>query len=146
MIPERLLAFLKRHGLAVQATVFPDGRPQAAVVGFVVTDHFEFVFDTALDSRKLRNLRRDPRVALVVGWDEEQTVQVEGIADEPVAGDLERVQEVYFDRFPEGRDRAIDGDVTWVRVVPVWVRYSDFRGNEPLIVEYVMGDLGASSG
>lgn len=136
MTPEQLLEWLKLRELAVQASVFPDGRPQAAVVGFVVTDRFEFVFDTEVASRKMGNLRRDPKAALVIGWDEEQTVQVEGVADEPKETDLDRIKQVYFARFPEGQTRARQGGVTWVRVVPAWIRYSDFRGSQPAIVEY----------
>ncbi|HEX7450933.1 MAG TPA: pyridoxamine 5'-phosphate oxidase family protein, partial [Polyangiaceae bacterium] len=59
------------------------GAPQAAVVGYAVSDDLELVFDTLGSTRKAHNLRRDSRVALVVGWDDDQTVQIEGIADEP---------------------------------------------------------------
>ena len=34
-----------------------------------------------LTSRKFANLRADPRVALLIGWEAEQTVQYEGIAE-----------------------------------------------------------------
>jgi pyridoxine/pyridoxamine 5'-phosphate oxidase len=53
----------------VQASVSPTGAPQAAVVGFAVTDALEIIFDTVATSRKYRNLRADPRVALVIGWE-----------------------------------------------------------------------------
>jgi general stress protein 26 len=62
--------------------------PQAAVVGFIVTDDFEIFFDTVDTSRKVPNLRRNPRVAFVVGGTmsgDERTVQYEGVADEPAA-------------------------------------------------------------
>ena len=89
MTRQDLLAFLKRHKLAVQASVSASGMPQAAVVGIVVSDAFEVFFDTLDSSRKCQNLRRDPEVALVVGWDldEGRTLQLEGTADEP-AGEL----------------------------------------------------------
>jgi hypothetical protein len=41
--------------------VSPTG-PQAAVVGFAVSEHLEIVFDTLDTTRKLRNLRVDPRI------------------------------------------------------------------------------------
>src|SRR4051812_21687538 len=47
-----LLAVLRRYKLAVQASVHPDGRPQAAVVGYAVTEALEIVFDTVTTSRK----------------------------------------------------------------------------------------------
>jgi PPOX class probable F420-dependent enzyme len=122
-----LIAFLRRHRLCVQASVSPAGAPQASVVGFGVSDDLEVVFDTLETSRKVPNLRRDPRIALVVGWDEEQTVQIEGIADEPKGRELERLKAVYFEAYPDGPERQAWAGITYVRVRPTWVRYSDFR-------------------
>jgi hypothetical protein len=70
----------------VQTSVSPLSGPQAAVVGIVVSDHFEVFFDTVESSRKAANLRRNPKVALVVGGlsvGDERTVHYEGVADEP---------------------------------------------------------------
>jgi hypothetical protein len=36
---------------------------------------------------------------------DERTVQLEGITDEPTGPDLDRLKELYFARFPDGRDR-----------------------------------------
>jgi len=68
---DALVRVLRRYRLAVQATVAPDGAPQAAVVGFAVSDELEIVFDTLDTARKYHNLRADPRIALVIGWDDE---------------------------------------------------------------------------
>ncbi len=122
-----IIAFLRRHRLCVQASVSPSGAPQAAVVGFAVTDDFEIVFDTIGTTRKMTNLRRDPRATIVVGWDDEQSVQIEGFADEPKGAELERIKSVYFGVYPDGVGRQAWSDITWVRVKPRWVRYSDFR-------------------
>jgi hypothetical protein len=51
-----LLAFLRQHRVAVQASVSDAGGAQAAVVGIAVTDRFEIVFDTLSSSRKAQNL------------------------------------------------------------------------------------------
>jgi len=64
---DQLLRFLRSHRLAVQASVSPELRAQAAVVGFAVSDRFEIVFDTVESTRKARNLRSNQHVALVVG-------------------------------------------------------------------------------
>jgi pyridoxine/pyridoxamine 5'-phosphate oxidase len=122
-----LLAFLRRHRLCVQASVSDVGAPQAAVVGYGVSDDLEIVFDTLGTTRKMVNLRRDPRIALVVGWDEEQTVQIEGVADEPIGVELDRLKQVYFAAYPDGPEREAWKDITYVRVKPTWARYSDFR-------------------
>lgn len=123
----QLLAFIRRYRYAVQATVGAAGAPQAAVIGVAVSDELELVFDTLGTSRKARNIRRDPRIALVIGWDDEQTVQVEGVADEPSGAELARLKRVYFDAFPDGPEREQWPDITYVRVRVSWARYSDFR-------------------
>lgn len=136
-----LVQFLRGHKLAVQATVAKGGAPQAAVVGIGVGDACEIVFDTLESTRKFENLRADPRIALVVGWDAEKTAQIEGVADFPRGAELERIRNVYFAAHPDGRDRLAWPGITHVRVRPTWVRYSDFTRDPPLIVELSAADL-----
>ena len=132
---EQLVEFIRDHRLAVESSLAPSGAPQAAVVGIAVSDRLELVFDTVTSSRKYQNLVRDPRVALVVGWDREITAQIEGTADFPEADELERVREVYFARHPDGRSRLTWPGITHVRVRPTWIRYSDFNQTPAYIVE-----------
>jgi pyridoxine/pyridoxamine 5'-phosphate oxidase len=122
-----LLAFLRRHRLCVQSSVSATGAPQSAVVGFAASDDLEVFFDTLGTTRKMTNLRRDPRIAIVVGWDDEQTVQFEGLADEPAGPELARLKKIYFQAWPECVAHEAWKDITWVRVRPTWARYSDFR-------------------
>ena len=139
MTTGELLSFMRAHPLAVQASVAVDGAPQAAVVGIVVSDDFEVLFDTAEETRKVANLRRDPRLALVIGGTtigDERSVQYEGIADEPAGAELERLKGVYFDSFPDGRERESWAGITYIRVRPSWIRYSDFTQLPPSIVEF----------
>lgn len=135
-----LVAFLRRYKLAVQATVSADGAPQAAVVGIAVTDDLEIIFDTVETTRKYANLMSNPRIALVIGWDDEATAQIEGIADMPLGAELERVRAAYFAVYPDGRDRLAWPGITHVRVRPTWVRYSDFTASPPRIVELRFGE------
>jgi general stress protein 26 len=137
-----LVTFLRRYKLAVQASVSADGAPQAAVVGFAVSDSLEIVFDTVATTRKHQNLRADPRVALVIGWDDGITAQIEGLADFPTGDELDRIRECYFVPYPDGRDRLKWPGITHVRVRPTWVRYSDFTREPPQIVELTAAQLG----
>jgi general stress protein 26 len=130
-----LLTFLRRHRLAVQASVSPDARPQAAVVGIAITDGLELFFDTLADTRKMANLHQNPHVAFVIGWDEEQTVQYEGVVDLPSGAELDALKAIYFTVFPDGPERQSWPGITYVRVRPRWIRYSDFRAAPPLIHE-----------
>jgi hypothetical protein len=58
MTASDILAFVRTHSLAVQASVSMLGTPQAAVVGFIATDDFEMFFDTADSTRKVQNPSR----------------------------------------------------------------------------------------
>ena len=130
-----LYAFMAAHRWAVEATVAASGAPQAAVIGFAATERLELIFDTLKTSRKYRNFLTLPKIALVIGWDDAQTLQIEGMADEPKGPDLERLKARYFEVFPDGRERAAWKDIAYIRVVPSWFRYSDFRGEPPKIIE-----------
>jgi Pyridoxamine 5'-phosphate oxidase len=130
-----ILAFCRRQRYGVVASTASDGRPQAAVVGVAFSERGEVVFDTLGSARKARNLRRDPRAALVM-WEGERTVQLEGEVDEPSGAERERLFAVYFAAFPDGRARLQWPGITHFRITPFWVRYSDFDARpEPLIVE-----------
>jgi hypothetical protein len=56
-------------------------------------------------------------------------VQYEGIADEPAGADLQRLKDLYFEAFPEGRGRQGWPGITYIRARPIWLRYSDFISN-----------------
>jgi hypothetical protein len=139
-IPE-LLQYLRGQRYAVVASAAAGGAPQAAVVGIAVSDRLELVFDTLGDTRKAANLRRDGRAALVVGWDDEQTAQIDGVADEPAGAERERLLQVYFAAFPDGRDRLAWPGITHFRVRPTWIRYSDFRRPPPVIATWTEADI-----
>ena len=139
MTTAELLNFMREHPLAVEASVSAAQGAQAAVVGIVVTDDFEVFFDTAATSRKVDNLRRNPRIALVIGGTtvgDERTVQYEGIADEPGGAELERLKELYCDVFPAGRERQSWPGITYIRTTPTWARYTDFNQDPPATVEF----------
>jgi hypothetical protein len=131
-----LIRFLQRQRYGVVASLAADGAPQSAVVGIATGEAGEIVFDTLGISRKAKNLRRDARASVVV-WEGERTVQIEGLADEPSGAERDRVREIYFAAFPNGRDRLTWPHITHFRIVPRWVRSWDFGavGGEPLVVE-----------
>ncbi len=137
MTPASLLPFLRAHRLAVVSTV-RDGAPQAAVVGIAVMDNLDIVFDTSNTSRKYANLVADPRVALVIGWDHEQTAQIEGTADIPSGTELDACKQAYFEVWPDGREREKWPDIAYVRVRPRWLRFSDFGRAPPRIEELTL--------
>jgi general stress protein 26 len=139
-----LLQYIRENSLGVQASVSAVAAPQAAVVGFIVTDRFELFFDTVDTTRKVQNLRRNPRIAFVIGGltnGDERTVQYEGVADEPTGSELRRLKAEYFEVFKDGPERQSWAGITYVRVRPRWIRYSDFNQSPPLIAEFTAEQL-----
>jgi general stress protein 26 len=125
--------YLSKQRLAVISSVSESGSPESALIGVGVTPGLEIVFDTLDSSRKYKNIIQNPIVSLVIGWDNEISVQYEGIATLLTDAD-EYYREVYYDAYPDGRDRAS----TWrglvqFKVSPKWIRYSNF--NEPVLIE-----------
>lgn len=138
---DELREYLRKSKVMVVSSVARDGAPQSAVVGYAVSDTLELVFDTLSSTRKHANLRGDPRVALAV-WAGETTAQLEGVADFPDGDELERLRQVYFVPYPDGRDRLAWPGITHVRVRLTWARLSDYTTDPPRIVELGGAALG----
>jgi general stress protein 26 len=135
----QVVRFMQSCTLAVQSSVSPTGSPQSAVVGIVVTNDAQIFFDTLEQTRKVENLRRNPRIAFVIGGTvdgDERTVQYEGIADEPRGSVLESLKDLYFRRFPDGRQRSTWPGLIYIRAVPTWIRFSDFNRSPSEILEF----------
>ena len=120
-----LTTYVRAHPDAVVATLGPEGEPHAAYLPMVATAIGELVFDARDDSRKVANIRRDPRVAVVLGGPDGTTVQLQGTADEPAGDDLTRCAEAYRAAHP---DSSIGSPgIVVVRVTPDWTRFGDYR-------------------
>jgi len=134
MQAEELLRFIREHRLAVEASVSASSAAQAAVVGFAISNEFEIIFDTLDSTRKVPNIRHNPKVAFAIGGltpGDERTAQYEGFADEPTGA--ERLTEIYYRVYRDGRARRSWPGLIYVRVRPTWIRYSDFNVDPPQI-------------
>jgi general stress protein 26 len=126
--------FIRQHQLAVISTIGSDGKPESALVGIAVSGNLDIIFDTLKTSRKYHNILHNPRIAIVVGWDNETTVQYEGIAEVLGNDDAsDNYRKTYYTAWPDGRERA----ETWpglvhIKVSPKWIRYNNF--NEPVVI------------
>lgn len=124
---DEVFQFMNRESLAVLATVAENGQPKAALMGFAVTPELEIIFDTVKSSRKYPNLKKNPRVAWVVGCTTEITVQYEGVAEELDGKPLAKYKRPYFAKFPDGPARENWPGITYFLVRPEWVRYCDYN-------------------
>jgi len=137
MDKQLLFQFLDTCRLGVLSSLGLMGAPQSALVGIAVTPELEIIFDTVEKSRKFANIARDPRVAFVICWQGEITVQYEGVAWRISSTALSPYHEIYYRKFTDGPSRLKWEGITYYVVTPKWIRYSDYHQTPPEIVEFV---------
>ncbi|GAA4250207.1 PPOX class F420-dependent oxidoreductase [Dactylosporangium darangshiense] len=69
-LPEGLLELLERPSLCYLTTLMPDGSPQITQT-WVDTDGKHILINTVRGHQKVRNIERDPRVAVAIGDSDE---------------------------------------------------------------------------
>lgn len=138
-------AFIRRQRYGVVSSTAANGRPQSALVGIASTSRLEIIFDTVKSSRKYSNLIQRPACSLVIGCSGEQTLQLEGIAEEAQGGSLKQLLEVYFAEWPECREHMSWPGIAYFVVHPEWIRYSDYDQKPPLIQEFAKEALSHDS-
>jgi PPOX class probable F420-dependent enzyme len=81
---EEIAGFISDHGSAVLTTLRADGRPVPLPVWYVAFDGALY-FQTPLRSRKVGNIERDPRVAVLLDdgerWEHLRGVLIQGTAE-----------------------------------------------------------------
>jgi general stress protein 26 len=132
---DEVFQFMSRESLAVLATSGENAQPAAALMGFAVTPELEIIFDTVRTSRKYPNLKKNPRMAFVIGCTSEVTVQYEGVAEELRGEELAKYKRLCFAKFPGGTVRESWPGITYFVVRPKWVRLCDYNPTSRRIEE-----------
>lgn len=119
-----VLDFIRQHSLGVIATTSGND-PEAAVLAFSENSELEIIFGTLSSYRKYRNLQENPKVAFVLGWDEEKaiSVQYEGIAAEMPPHELEECIAIHTKKNPASAKYAHRPEQKFFKVKPIWIRY-----------------------
>lgn len=124
-------AFLHRYihhrMIGVLATLSSKGIPEAAVMEFGDTKDFELIFNTLKASRKYKNLKKNPRVAFVIGWEKGTTVQYEGVAKELFSTELAKYKKIMFAKSSGFSKWEKLPEMTYFKVTPMWIRYSSME-------------------
>ena len=136
MTLEEVFDIAKSKRYLVVSTIDESGAPESALMGFALTQAKEFVFDTLSTSRKAVNLSRNSAAALVIGWDDSISLQIEGVARRPVGADLASAKDAYFRAWPDGRARENWPNIAYVVVQPKWIRYSNYAAGPPVVEEF----------
>jgi len=122
--PKMVADFLKSQYYAVVASTW-NGSAQAATVAFTERNNDELIFATNNYSRKYRNLKADPHVAVVIGWDEKVTVQSEGSAFELSGSEQVEAQQAHLKKHPTSAKYATLESQRFFKIKLVWIRYTD---------------------
>ena len=134
MTKQDILDFIKSHRLAVVSTASKDGKPEAAIVEFGELDDLTIIIDTLTTSRKYKNLQTNKNVAIVIGWDNDITVQIDATANELSGDDLSVAKEAYFAKNSRAKKWETRPDIAYFAFKPKWIRYSNV-GTEPWEIE-----------
>ncbi|MDI3407384.1 PPOX class F420-dependent oxidoreductase [Streptomyces cavernicola] len=123
-LSDELKALLDSPVFITVATIQPDGSPQVSPV-WVKRDGHDVLFSTTIDRRKEKNLRRDPRVSIVVQpFDAPYSyAEIRGSATVTSEGGQELIDELslkYTGKpYAEFNPHAVrDGERVVVRVTP----------------------------
>lgn len=130
-----ILNFIKKNKLAVLSTVNVKNTSQSAVLEFGETDDLEIIFDTFSSARKYSNIKQNNNVSLVIGWDENITVQYEGLAKELTGDESMKYKEIYWKKNPEAKRWANKEGIVYFKVKPKWIRYSNLNKHPWEILE-----------
>ena len=121
----KILEFIKSKKIGILATISPKGKPEAAVVEYVATDKLEIIFNTFSTYRKYKNLKHNPNVAFVIGWDE-ISVQYQGHAIE-AKGNLEDLcKKIHSAKIKHKTKFSAMPTIRYFKIKPRWIRYIDY--------------------
>ncbi len=116
--------FIRGQALAVVSSIW-EGKPQSAVVAFSQKGDFELIFGTSNTSRKYRNLMADPNTSVVIGWDDDKTVQYEGIATEVSKEETAEYRDIHLTKNPDSATYSLLETQRYFKITPRWIRYTD---------------------
>lgn len=108
---------------------FGEEFPESAVVEYV-SENDILVFDTDRGSRKYKNILKNPRVSVTIGWDndnEEETLQMHGICTEITGDELVHLKSVYFAKIPSAQKWENEPGTVYLKIEPVWARHTDLK-------------------
>jgi general stress protein 26 len=130
-LKSKICEYLANHYYLNLATISPEGRPMAHTMAYVSENEIVYLA-TNKNTRKVRNILKNPHVAFTVDeddpdWFDMQALQVEGrasIVDDET--ELREVGEIMAAKFPVIADLPPDPDAVMIKIEPEVVYYLDY--------------------
>lgn len=133
----KALDFLNQNRLASIATVSLGGEPRASTLYYIIDDDFTFYFLTTSDSKKVANLRENPRLAFSVSHDFEPATMQGGGKVEFIEKDLGSFIMRFSDKLATDKARQwpilVLPHVSYivVKLKPEWLTWLTMDMNHP---------------
>lgn len=118
---ESELRFIERNELCRLATVDSDGAPHLVPVCYIFRDGFFYIVSD-LETAKVKNIRHDKRVAVLVDqYQPNRAVLIRGEAELLTHGEeFKRISADFYKKFAWARrDPWDEGEVALIRVKPI---------------------------
>jgi uncharacterized protein YhbP (UPF0306 family) len=132
-IKKEVVSYLSRHMYANLATISAGNpqQPHASSIAYV-NEGLNMYFVTSLQTEKLKNISKNPRVALTVDEDEADWTKITGIQIEGEAEVLsqDKIADIagpFLEKFPYARTLPPNSDSRFIRIVPKKIWVLDYR-------------------
>lgn len=122
--------------LAVISTIDVSNKhSQSALIAFTENGQLELYFMTFVDSRKYINLQNDQNVSIVIGFGY-ITIQYEGVVHELKEEVIAEALYAFSNKeTPCTPDFLSNPRARFFKIMPKWIRYSDYSICPPQVVE-----------
>lgn len=103
-------------------------------MAYAIEKDLTIILSTHDDSRKWKNIEKNPSVALVFGWDfKTYNIQYEGKAE--LVKKNKEIEEIYYSANPFLTQYRDLPQTAYIRVRPAWIRLTDFSVSPPQVQE-----------
>ncbi len=137
---KEIIDFIQSQRICVLAVEMLDGSPHGATVHFAYDSNTDiFFFETFREYRKSEALfgREITRATLVIGVDETnmRTLQLDGeVKLVSIGKEKELFDEVYFSKFPNKKEKALDPKLVFFSFKPTWWRFTDWTNPQGKVI------------
>lgn len=130
---QKVLDFLGKEMVAALTVMLPDGSPHGAAMHFACVHEPLTIYFSTHNSAKKASAAFPAKAALVVGFSEQnwETIQFAGIIDR---AEEQTAKAALLAKYP-GDAQHFSPESIYLKFMPSWWRYTDFKAQPPVIIE-----------